>query len=380
MTKILVFANSYPYKKSSHFVFLKNTVDQFVAFGYDSLVIETQNLLKIIFGREYRRPYRRLIHVNGTKTYQVIAPLIFQFPNFKLLKRLNLFLLTRTIDGILNNMKFDFQIMFAHHLVNAGYLSYYFSKRYDIPYVLSLGESSFERFNDNFSNVQLNEIFTYSDGVIAASSHMIDLLKSKVYLSSSKKILIAPNAINPSIFRVMKKSEITTSLKVKSEEFIVIYVGSFTERKGINRLSEALEKINNPLIKAVFVGDGPIKPRYKNIIFEGKLIQTEIASYLNMADVFVLPSLNEGSCNAIVEAMACGLPIISSDRPFNQDILKPEYSILIDPDDTHQIAMSIEYLFENSALCTSMGKQSQEASKNYLLSNRVTNILNFMFD
>ena len=85
---------------------------------------------------------------------------------------------------------------------------------------------------------------------------------------------------------------------------------------------------------------------------------------MNAADVFVLPTLAEGCCNAILEAMACGLPIISSNLPFNWDILNDKNSILIDPNNINQIADAIQRLRDSPKLRSEM---SEEALKNEIL-------------
>ncbi len=66
-----------------------------------------------------------------------------------------------------------------------------------------------------------------------------------------------------------------------------------------------------------------------------------IPNYICASDVFVLPTTAEGCCNAIIEAMGCGLPIVSSDRAFNYDILNEENSILVDPESVDEIDNAI---------------------------------------
>ena len=89
-----------------------------------------------------------------------------------------------------------------------------------------------------------------------------------------------------------------------------------------------------------------MQPDCEGILFKGKLPHEEIPLYLNTADVFVLPSLAEGCSNSIVEAMACGLPVISSDLSFNYDILNADNSILVNPNDVGEISAAIKKLMD----------------------------------
>lgn len=66
--------------------------------------------------------------------------------------------------------------------------------------------------------------------------------------------------------------------------------------------------------------------------------------------MFCLPTLNEGCSNAIVEAIACGLPIISSNLPFNDDILDSSNALLVNPESVDDIASAIKQLMDNSDL------------------------------
>jgi len=92
----------------------------------------------------------------------------------------------------------------------------------------------------------------------------------------------------------------------------------------------------------------------------------------------VLPTLNEGCSNAIVEAMAVGLPIISSDRPFNSDILNASNALLIDPENTQAIRDAIAMLRDDFNLRAALSKKSVETAKSLILEDRTKRILSFM--
>src|SRR5690606_22295293 len=72
-----------------------------------------------------------------------------------------------------------------------------------------------------------------------------------------------------------------------------------------------------------------------------------LPKYYNAADFFILPTLSEGSCNAIAEAICCGLPIVSSDIKEVKEQVFLDSSILVDPQVPKEIAMGIEKMYEN---------------------------------
>ena len=101
---------------------------------------------------------------------------------------------------------------------------------------------------------------------------------------------------------------------------------------------------------------------------------------LNAADVFVLPTLAEGCCNAIIEAMACGLPVISSDLPFNHDILNITNSILIDPMNINEIRDAIIKVKNDAELRERLSQGAMETAKKLTIEARTDHILAFLED
>jgi glycosyltransferase involved in cell wall biosynthesis len=93
-------------------------------------------------------------------------------------------------------------------------------------------------------------------------------------------------------------------------------------------------------------------------LFKGGVTHQEVPELLSAVDIFVLPTLNEGSCNAIFEALACGLPVVSSDIPAIKEQLNEKNSILCDPKNIDEIKNSILTLFRNEERVLNMKKSA----------------------
>ena len=104
----------------------------------------------------------------------------------------------------------------------------------------------------------------------------------------------------------------------------------------------------------------------------------DLALFYNACDVFALPTRMEGCCNAIVEAVACGLPVVSSDRLFNRDILDETNAILIEPDDVDGLTEAIRKLRDDAALRGKLAAGSREMAKKLTIQRRGENILGFL--
>ena len=114
------------------------------------------------------------------------------------------------------------------------------------------------------------------------------------------------------------------------------------------------------------------------IIHKGEVEHDLLPLYLNCADVFVMPTQKEGCCNAIVEALAMGLPVISSDGAFNDDILDENNSIRINPNDIDAIAEAIKKLKEDNILRNKMVEYTLSRHTEYSIEGRAKRIIDFI--
>jgi teichuronic acid biosynthesis glycosyltransferase TuaC len=261
-------------------------------------------------------------------------------------------------------------VIYGHFFTPAGISAARISKQYKVRSFAAYGESS----PWSIVNYGLEKIITELkplSGVVAVSSANQKELESLKILPKAK-IRVFPNGIRVNRFFPRNKAQARTKLGIKQDLFLVAYLGHFSERKGVLRVAEAVKGLED--VHVAFAGNGPQQPVVPNCVFNDVVKPEDVPDFLSAADIFVLPTLNEGCSNALIEAMACGLPIVSSDLPFNKDILNSENSILVNPGKIQEIRNAIIYLKNNPAACKSMSEASLRIASRLSITQRAANI------
>lgn len=378
--RVCFITNRYPTKEYPVNTFLDKLVCQMADQGVECTVIAPYRpIVDKMNKKDYKTSfYRERVTADGN-VIKIYNPTYFWGTNKKIagmnMAQIGLRLFTNCVDKVIKKQRLEFDAVYGHFILPAGFAAAEIGRKYNKAAFFAYGESSFGNVGRSFSDEEIRNKLSNISGVIAVSGKNRDeLLEHRVI--ALEKIGVFPNAIDADVFCVMDKNVARKKLGIEKEDFAVAFVGSFINRKGSKRLSDALGKIDNA--KSIFIGAGPEEPTCDNIIYKGRLPHDQIPQYLNAADVFVLPTLAEGCCNAIVEAMACGLPIISSNLPFNDDILTDKNSIRVDPNNIDAIAEAIKTLRDNPALREKMAEAALETAKSLTIQKRAENILAFI--
>jgi glycosyltransferase involved in cell wall biosynthesis len=188
------------------------------------------------------------------------------------------------------------------------------------------------------------------------------------YKINPSKIEVIYNGIDTSFFKYRNANWLKHQLGLADEK-ILLYVGFSTPRKGLETLAQALNLLKETNLKLVMVGKwekgyrekfynavGKNKPR---IIEAGYVPDQDMPQYYCLADVFVLPSLLEGFGFPLVEAMACGTPIISTDVGAIPEVVG-DCGIIVPPKDSRQLAQSIDRLIKDDALRENYKRKSRQ--------------------
>lgn len=372
--KLLVLSPSYPTPKTIVYVFVDQLVRAFADKGVDVTVIAPQSVSRMIMHGE---PFSRIKDVIMTPkgaTFTLYRPLYFSFGN-GIFKRLAIKSFRRAVSRTIKKHCIKADVLYGHFWSSIATLLP-FAIKFDLPLFGASGEENVSLY-DYYTDDEKKDLRSHIKGLISVSSKNRDECISLGLIEESK-VRVIPNAVDLRLFRSRIKKDCRAALAIDDSDFVVGFMGQFVSRKGTLRLDEALKKIGDSSVKAMFIGSGVEDPSYDNIIFKGRLNHDAIPQYLTACDVFVLPTENEGCSNAIVEALACGLPVISTDAPFNYDILDNSNSILIDCQNIEQIAHSIQELKNDSVLRQKLSDGAKNKADKLSLEQRAERILTFI--
>lgn len=274
----------------------------------------------------------------------------------------------------ISNMLSIPDIFIGHFAAPAGVVAARLAKQYSKKSYIAFGDFN-TVYIDQFGRTSFIQECNNIDGVIAVSTRNKRLLSDNNIIPDNK-IEVFPNGYRQNRFSPKNKIVARKKLGLDENAFIVGFVGTYNERKGIKRLESAVDRIEGVMLACA--GSGELQPTSSKCIFNKKVPNSLLPWFYAALDVFALPTLEEGCSNAIVEALAMGLPIISSDRDFNTDIIDDTCAILIDPLDIAALSRAILELKTNSQIRENLAIGSLERSKSLTLSQRARNIIDFI--
>lgn len=366
---ILLVTPDYPYKEQYVYTFVKNLCDEFVKQGCAVTVLCPQSKTSSIKHKRALRPVEWSYMLNGSEVkvyqpYRISAP--HRFHN------INNFLTRLCLKSFFKKYPLTADVCYSHFW-NSAYSVLPYVQRRNIPLFVASGESEISfLFKTSFGKTKLRE---YVKGVVCVSGKNRDESVA-LGLTTKDKCEVIPNAVNGELFHKRNREICRNQLGMSQDCFIVAFVGWFIERKGPLRVAAALNKVGG--VKSFFIGKGDQDPQCEGILYKGSLQHEEIPLYLGAADVFVLPTQHEGCCNAVVEAMACGLPIISSNLSFNWDVLDESNSIMIDPNNVDEIASAIKKLRDNKELREQLAEGALKKAESLTIEKRANAIIDFI--
>jgi len=227
--------------------------------------------------------------------------------------------------------------------------------------------------NNPFFNFLDTIIINRWDKIICVSQSVKNELVKKFSINS-KKISVIPNGIDPKIQPQSKDKSLVKKLKL-SGKTILLYLGQLSQRKNVKFLIKVILKLSSNF-SLLLVGDGPQKSqllsevRQKNlktrINFTGLVTREEKTKYLNLADIFLYPTKKEGFGLTVLEAMACGKPVICSDIPVLREVVQDKQNgFLLKPNKSKDWVALIKKINKDSETKNRIGERAKTVKQKF---------------
>ena len=249
------------------------------------------------------------------------------------------------------NIKFD--IIHAHFLWSAGFVGDQLKKDYSVPLVVTAHAYDVYDlpFRSDTWKTGIKKILSNTDHVITVCNKNVEYIKS---INMNSPISVIPSGYRNHLFHKKNIMESRIKLNLPIDKKIILTVGNLVEVKGHTYLIDSMKDIVNLRkdVICIIVGEGKLKMKLakkiklnklkNNVLIKGYRKRNEIVDWLNACDVFVLPSLNEGSPTVLFESLACGKPFVGTTvGGIPEYITSHDYGILVKPKNSKLLAKAL---------------------------------------
>ena len=238
----------------------------------------------------------------------------------------------KSLDKFKTDYNTPYDIIHSHYWLS-GQMGTMARERWQVPHVLMYHTLGMVK-NHNCAEENEPALRIAAEKQLAQDCHRIlaSTVKEKELLVrhcdiAADKVGVVPCGVNLQRFQPVDRATARQKLGFEANESIILYVGRFAPLKGIERLLNAVQKLEQRrLVRLVLIGgDGPHSDSYQtlqnkatalniqaHVTFAGRIDQKELPPYYSAADVLVLPSHYESFGLVALEALACGTPVVAT--------------------------------------------------------------------
>ncbi len=268
--------------------------------------------------------------------------------------------------------KEDIDIIHGHYLFPAGAAAVEVGNEHGIKtYVTAHGSDMFEVYKKQpIMRSTLKNVLKRADVVLAVSNALRHEIIATGVSGISNKTRICWNSVDIEKFSQNEDNSFRNELGL-TDKPIVLFVGNLIKRKNVDSLLEA-KKIANSNYYLVIVGDGPLFKKLKkkveeenirDVIFTGS--RNDVENIIPSCDVLVLPSLSESFGLVLIEALACGKPVIGSNVGGITEIITDDVGLLVNPNKVSSIASAIDRIINDGEFRNLLSSNARDRAINF---------------
>lgn len=265
----------------------------------------------------------------------------------KVLKSLDGYWLYRSISSTLRMLQRSgvLDLIDAHFGYPDGAGAVRAAQLLGIPVFVTIRGVEVDLLHKPLIGYQLRRALERADGCVCVSHSLKEILVDAGI--RSEDVHVIHNGVDRSLYRVLDKELSRQQLQFSADTPLIVSVGNLLSVKGHHLLLAAFGELVKylPNARLVVIGGAMHEPRYpdelkaqcenlaiaKHVTFAGKIDPSQVAQWLNAADLFALASKREGCCNAVLEALACGVPVVTTPAGDNSRFVKPDENGFIVP-------------------------------------------------
>jgi len=340
-----------------------------------------------VFEKMGHQVYIYAPHVPG---YKDKNPNVFRFNSVKIVKEPEMRFAFPVFpqDAFKEASKFKIDIAHAHTPFSMGLLAKYIAKKQKIPMVYThhthYPEYAKVYFKEKLLLPQLAKLYcawfaNMADTIIAPS----EKIKKMVRTYGVKKtipIQVVLTGINLDIFKpsAQEGQKIKEKLNIPKQTKILLFVGRINKEKNVEFLIDVIKEISlkRQDFKLLMAGDGALIEELKEKInqlnisqfvqFVGKVPHKSVSQYYQAADLFCFPSLTDTQGIVLLEAMACGSPVVTlKDDAFFNVVKDNENGFMVSRQSVFLYAQKIIQLFDDQQLYKQFSIAAQDTAKKY---------------
>jgi glycosyltransferase involved in cell wall biosynthesis len=202
-------------------------------------------------------------------------------------------------------------------------------------------------------------LFTSADKIIVTTPAMVTDIMER--LSPTAEIHVIPNYVDTNLFQPATST---------TRDLDLLFIGRYDFLKNIDSLLEAVSLTN---FRITMIGPGQLPPPWRDhpCVHSGQIRKVgikrhdELPGWMNRAQALILPSLYEGHPKVLIEAMACGLPVIGSDVPGIRELIRHGENGYLCETTSHSIRNAVQEVLTNAELRATLGAGARQFAKEH---------------